>query len=175
MLCRVVNPNLAGWDEAPATTIPRGSNRARKSPIELDQCVNRQRDAVADDQRVQIDRADALFLLSDVAEADQHVGPGPARSGGGWSSRTAWPPPEGRWRARPRRHRTPSSPPIPSVSRYRAAPTVAWSRPPTGWPSAALDARPWMAASLAGRCPHRGAEPASPVGAANLRGGPGAG
>src|SRR5439155_38374 len=34
-------------------------------------------------------------------------------------------------------------------------------------------ARPWMAATLARRCSLSGAEPALPVGAANLSGGPG--
>src|SRR5919108_5319701 len=30
MLCSTVNPNFAGWLDAPATITPRGSNSARK-------------------------------------------------------------------------------------------------------------------------------------------------
>ena len=106
------NPNLPGCDEAPATSTPRGSNRARNCSAvggraersgvgpsaasrELDERVDGDRRALRrDDQRVDVDALDVGPLDGDLPEADEDLGEGDAvdgclaaerlRAGAGW-------------------------------------------------------------------------------------------
>ena len=92
-------PNLPGCDEAPATSTPRGANRAANcsadgagrdgAPLvvaggaDLDECVDRDGHPVgADDQRVDVDAQHVRPLGRDPPESDEHRGEGVAVDGG---------------------------------------------------------------------------------------------
>ena len=103
MLWNATKPNLPGWLETPATTMPRGSNnaaevvegggvaapRARdagrlraRAGGQLHERVDRDGDAAGDDERVDVDGHDRRVLLDQLRQCDECRREGLAVDGG---------------------------------------------------------------------------------------------